>query len=936
MVCQNQINQLKFRSILYLFFLALSVHQTATAQSNLVIKGTIRDKKSGEKLIGVTVGLKGSNKGTATDVDGAFSLKIESFPVTLVISYIGYEKYEIVVGNNSKSIDIKISESAKSLSEVQVTDSRITERQKQAPLTVETMDAMAIKQTPASNFYEGLSHLKGVDIMSASIGFKVINTRGFNSTSPVRSLQLIDGVDNQSPGLNFSLGNFLGASELDVQKVDLIVGASSAYYGPSAFNGVINMETKSPFLYPGLSASVKVGERNLMETAVRWAEVFKNKKGEEKFAYKINIFYMQATEWQAANTNPTSQSPTGKNNPGGYDAVNTYGDEYVNPRFYQSPNLSYLGYGYTMRTGYKETDLVNYDTKNLKAGTAFHYKIDKENELIYTFNFGTGTTIYQGDDRFALKDILFLQNKIELRKQGKYFIRFYSTNEDAGKSYDIYSAGVLLQNAAKSDNDWGLDYNNYWSQYIGDYNSGRISTIRPPIGVVPNSQYVAYADSFIRATYPDSLALYHQLARNYANSVGKNGSNIERFQPGTARFDSALNSIVSLTNQQGGSRFIDKSALYHVAGEYQFSFYHFDFKTGGNFRLYAPYSKGTIFLDTAQRIYNREFGVYLGIEKKLMADKLKINFTNRIDKNENFNYLWSPAATFVFVQKEHVFRASVSSALRNPTLSDQYINLNVGRATLLGNLHGFDSLVTTTSLVNALNYGRSNLQYFNVDAVKPEQVQTIELGYRTTIQKKLFFDISFYHSWYQHFIGYKIGAKVDWPELSPFLNTVNVYRVATNSKDQVTTMGFTIGINYFYKKYLGFSFNHSYNALDRHGSTDDLIPAFNTPMNKFNIGINGRDFPLVLFGKKIEHLSYGVNYKWVQGFLFEGSPQFTGDVATYDMVDAQVSKAVPKIHCTFKLGANNLLNNMVYQVYGGPLVGRLAYFSILLELDVKK
>ncbi|MEI6595845.1 MAG: carboxypeptidase-like regulatory domain-containing protein [Bacteroidota bacterium] len=930
---------MKIRSFLFLFILFSSINQIAFAQNNLVINGVVRDKKSGERLVGVTVGVKGSIKGAITDFDGTFSLKAVSFPVTIIISYMGFEKLEMVVTNSSKALDIKITESSRNLNEVQITDSRITERQKQAPLTVETMDAMAIKQTPAANFYEGLGHLKGVDLVSASIGFKVINTRGFNSTSPVRSLQLIDGVDNQSPGLNFSLGNFLGASELDVQKVDLVVGASSAYYGPGAFNGVINMETKSPFLYPGLSAQVKVGERNLTETAVRWAAVIKNKKGEEKFAYKINIFYMQASDWQTANTSPTSQSPVNKTNPGGYDAVNTYGDEFVNPRFYQSPNLSYLGYGYTLRDGYKESNLVNYDTKNLKAGTALHYKIDKENELIYSFNFGTGSTIYQGDDRFALKDILFFQNKIELKKQGKYFIRLYSTNEDAGKSYDIYNSGVLLQNAAKSDNDWGNDYSNYWSQNIGDYNSGRISTIRPPIGVVPNNQYVAYVDSFLRASYPDSLNLFHQLARNYANGIGKNGSNISRFEPGTARFDSALNAINSLTNRQGGSRFFDQSALYHVAGEYQFSFLKFDFKTGGNFRLYAPYSKGTIFLDTVdnQRIYNKEFGIYLGVEKKIFDEKLRIGVTNRVDKNQNFNYLWSPAATFVFVQKEHVFRLSVSSALRNPTLSDQYINLNVGRATLLGNLHGFDSLVTVSSLVTALNYGRDKMQFFNIDAVKPEQVQTIEMGYRTTIEKKFFLDISFYHSWYQNFIGYKIGAKVDWSNGNPFPNTTpTVYRVATNSKDEVTTTGFTVGINYFFKKQLGFSFNHSYNELDRHGSTDNLIPAFNTPTNKFNIGINGRDFSIKFFGKEIEHLSYGINYKWTEGFVFEGSPQFTGNVAGYDMIDAQVSKNIPNIHCTVKMGANNLLNNMVYQVYGGPLVGRLAYLSILLELDTRK
>jgi len=131
--------------------------------------------------------------------------------------------------------------------------------------------------------------LKGVDVTSASLGFKIINTRGFNSTSPVRSLQIIDGVDNQSPGLNFSLGNFLGSSELDLKKVEIIVGANSALYGPNAFNGVISMETKSPFDFPGFTAQVKGGDRDLSEVSFRYADIYKNKAGENKFGYKFNL-----------------------------------------------------------------------------------------------------------------------------------------------------------------------------------------------------------------------------------------------------------------------------------------------------------------------------------------------------------------------------------------------------------------------------------------------------------------------------------------------------------------------------------------------------------------------------------------------------------------------------------------------------------------------
>jgi iron complex outermembrane receptor protein len=139
--------------------------------------------------------------------------------------------------------------------------------------------------------------------------------------------------DNQSPGLNFSLGNFLGSSELDIQKVDLVVGASSAFYGPNAFNGVIAMETKNPFFNKGLAASVKVGERNLFETAVRFADVFKNKSGKPFMAYKLNFSYLRANDWVADNYDPITDA-TGNDifspalNPGGFNAVNVYGDEY--------------------------------------------------------------------------------------------------------------------------------------------------------------------------------------------------------------------------------------------------------------------------------------------------------------------------------------------------------------------------------------------------------------------------------------------------------------------------------------------------------------------------------------------------------------------------------------------------------------------------------
>ncbi|HMT28683.1 MAG TPA: carboxypeptidase-like regulatory domain-containing protein, partial [Bacteroidia bacterium] len=429
--------------ILYIILLT-----SATAHSQQILTGVVKDSKSGETLIGSNVVIKGTTYGAQTDLEGKFKIETsQPFPITLVISYIGYVQQEIVVSNSSP-LTIKLLNNEVNLKDVEVVGSRISEKQKEAPLTIESMDMIAIKETPAANFYEGLGQLKGVDMTSASIGFKVINTRGFNSTSPVRSLQIIDGVDNASPGLNFSLGNFLGASELDVSKVDLVVGASSAFYGPNAFNGVISMNTRSPFYNPGLEFAFKVGNRGLIENSIRFADVIKNKNGEEKFAYKLNIFYLSVNDWEANNLSATPQSRSTVDNPGGYDAVNIYGDEYQNGFDLSQNSKDYPGLGVIARRGYYEKDLVDYKTENLKLGTALHYKIRPETEVILASNFGTGSTIYQGDNRYSLKEIKFYQNRIEIRKQDKWFLRAYATNEDAGKSYDAFFTALLMQNSA--------------------------------------------------------------------------------------------------------------------------------------------------------------------------------------------------------------------------------------------------------------------------------------------------------------------------------------------------------------------------------------------------------------------------------------------------------------------------------------------------------
>lgn len=923
------------------------------------ISGKITNSNK-ESLIGAYITVPDIDGiGAISDENGSFKLNVNSFPVTLKVAYLGYDDNLVVVKSSNLKLAIIMKEAKENvLTGAVVKASRITEKQKEAPLTVESIGIKAIKDAPAASFYESLGNLKGVDVTAASLGFRVVNTRGFNSTSPVRSLQLIDGVDNQSPGLNFSLGNFLGASDIDIQRVNVIAGASSAFYGPNAFNGVISMETKSPFLFPGIMAEIKVGERQMGQVQFRIADYFSNENGEQKFGYKLTASYMQANDWEAENYQPTEDSDFDETNPGGYDAVNRYGDENYDDRLNPTGHLDYPGLGAFYRTGYREVDLVDYSTDNIKLNTALFYKINKETELEYAFNFSGGSTVYQGDNRYKLENIRFWQNKIELRNKGKYFLRAYSTNEDAGDTYDIVATGFELNNRAIDNNQWFTSYANRWRQpYSAGHKVKKLSGY-PTYSPAVHDNIFNWIDNFLNpflAQHQDSINAWHEDIRALNDKSG-GGIYSPRFLPGTAEFDSVFQNITTSLFTENGTRFFDQSALYHAQGEYIFTPSFGKITVGANGRLYRPNSRGTILKDTGDvTITNYEGGVYGGVEKRWLMDRVIANVTTRLDKNQNFDFLVSPATSLIYKYRtNHVFRTSFSSAIRNPTLADQYLYYDVGRARLLGNLNGYDSLIDIQSFTDysATTLQPDLLKYFNVDPIRPEQARTIEFGYKGNIlDQSLFIDAGYYFTSYTNFIGYNIGIDADIDPLTNFPTGVGVYRVAANAKSRVTTQGVAIGLNYYFKKY-ALGGNYSWNQLNKKGTDDPIIPAFNTPEHKFNISFSGEKLKLPFING--EHFGFGMNYKWIEGFVFEGSPQFTGAVPTYDMLDIQINYQVPSIKTTFKLGASNLLglmplfdaenentqrsvfNNLNYQVYGGPYVGRLIYFSVQTDLKFSK
>ena len=285
------------KTILPIFLLFLG----GISYSQTTISGTVVDD-SGQPIPGANILIVGTTTGTVTDFDGAFTLKANlNPPFTLQASSVGFESVSEQITTNNQTVNFILKEGT-SLDEVVISASRTPERIFESPVTVERLGLKEIKNTASVDFYDGLENLKGVDVNTNSLTFKSVNTRGFATFANNRFMQLVDGMDNSTPALNFPIGNLVGMIETDVQSVELLPGASSALYGANAFNGILFMRSKNPFDHAGISAYYKqgitsqkaAGDNQFADVGIRMAYKFS-----DKFAAKATLSYLKGTEWFA-------------------------------------------------------------------------------------------------------------------------------------------------------------------------------------------------------------------------------------------------------------------------------------------------------------------------------------------------------------------------------------------------------------------------------------------------------------------------------------------------------------------------------------------------------------------------------------------------------------------------------------------------------------
>lgn len=901
------------------------------------VTGTVTDVDTAEPIPGVNVKVLGKSIGTSTDFDGKFTLKVdEELPFSLEITSVGYDRQIIEVTQEDQELDIKIHESHTSLDEVVVSASRTPESIRESPVTIEKVGIREIKSTTSPSFYEGLENLKGLDVNRGSLTFNSVNTRGFATFSNERFVQLVDGMDNASPALNFVMGNLVGVNELDLQSVEVIPGAASALYGANAFNGILFMTTRSPFDTQGVSAYFRTGltmqkaagDNTFYDVGVRLAHAFS-----EKFAVKASLSYLKGTDWYSNDQNEYSNANTSVGEPDdvlafrsspAHDGINIYGDEVSLEA--NNTNLNEVGQSLealglipagssallpavnVARTGYLEQSFTDYNAESLKYDISLNYRPwASDFEIVFNTRGGYGSTIYQGTNRYQIKNFLLQQHKLEIRNKD-FFVRGYITTEDAGDSYDMRFTGINM--AKYRATEW-------FGAYAGGY-------LQAVLGGASDEQA-------------------HAAAR-----LGADSDESTTPKPGSDLFKQLFDEITSDGNLETGSKFIDKTKMYVGEGNYNFARLlddKWDLQVGGSYRQYSLNSQGTIFTDYDGPIDYSEYGAYVQAIKKLLDDRLKISASIRYDKNEFFDGNFSPRASITYAagdSRDHNFRGSFQTGFRNPTTQNLFIGLDAGRAILVGSSpDNLDRDLPNTPLtgrkVYANSYTRSSVDQFiatmdpsvlrNIETqvVQPEKIQSFDLGYRG-IFGKISLDVSGYYSKYKNFISNTVVVTpIDGEagQVSGILDlasgNVDAFQTYTNSKADISSYGGTIGLNTRIFNKLDVGLNYTMAKFDFDQASDpDFSAGFNTPENKWKVSIGS---PEVL-----GNLGFNLNVRWSDEYLWQ-STIANAVIPARTVADAQINYLVPKIKSMFKMGAANISGKEYQSAVGAPFIGTQFFVS---------
>ena len=924
------------RTILKIFMMLFCVFSYAQT----TVTGSVTDRNS-QPLSGATVVIVGTSTGVIADFDGNYSITSDmDTPFSLEASSVGFKAMSAEVSSSSTVNFVLEDDSA--LDEVVVSASRTPQRIFESPVTIERFGIKDIKNTASADFYDGLENLKGVDINVNSLTFKAINTRGFSTFANTRFVQLVDGMDNSAPALNFPLGNLLGMTETDVLSVELIPGASSALYGANAFNGILLMESKSPFDHQGISGQYKhgitsqdaAGDNEFRDLQVRWGHKFS-----DKVAMKVNFAYLRGTDW-IADSEVDKLGRVDENGVGltraahHHDGINIYGDEVatnINGVAQIMEGMGLLPAGgsalvpstVVTRTGYREVDLTDHVARSKKADWGLYWRPNADDlEVSYIGKIGTGETVYQGTNRYGIENFTMSQHKLEV-KNDNFTVRGYMTADKAGDSYDMNFTAININRMWKPDLNW-------FAEYVGGIVNGTLGG----------------------------------LTIDQAHALGRNTADTGRLMPGTQAYADAFESVITNPDLTTGAKFQDESKVYHT--DFNYNFGHMwdwmEVQVGGSYRNYELNSSGTIFTDYDGPINYGDMGLYTQMVKDMADDRLRVTIAARYDKAEFSDGAITPRVALAYTagkNKNHNIRVSYQTGYRNPTTQDLFIGLDVGIARLIGSSPdnpsryvrdyavsaagqalGVPASVTLTG-ESAFNNSFSAasvqamaatgnpglLQDSGVEYVKPEQMQSVEIGWRAKLSPTFIVDANVYKNAYQDFISTKAV-------ISPYYGVVGdnslsvlaiangdfeTYSAYTNTDAEIESWGATIGVRTKIFNDYDLSANYTKSVLQfDEEAYPDFSTNWNTPEDKWKVQFGNTNL--------FDNVGFNVAWRWFSDFYWEATFG-NGDVPSTHVIDAQINFTLPKWNSTIKIGGANIGGDEYFTAFGSGFIGTQYYIS---------
>ncbi|TXI34913.1 MAG: hypothetical protein E6Q58_00990 [Niabella sp.] len=895
------------------------------------VSGVVKNSETKITIPAVSVMVKNSNIGTYSNDRGAFHFSVgQKLPATLIISSTGFETKEVVVNKEGSLGEILLSPRSTLGEEVVVNASRMAQRKLTAPVTIEQLSKKDIQNSPQLNYMDALQGLRGVDVTVSSMGFTSVTTRGFNTSGNTNFTQIVDGMDNQAPGLNFPLGSVISPIQLDVDNIELLSGASSALYGSRGLNGTMVTTSKNPFKDQGLSLLITQGVNHIngkkygdpvkaspfYDWNLRWAQ-----KLSEKVAYKINFQYTKGSDWVATDSTDKSGKGNRYTNPN-YNGVNYYGGAtsvdlipFMQGALAMDPSLAPLiepflnanpSY-YVSRTGYPEYGYLDNNAYMFKGNAELRYKINPSLELIGSGTFGTGNIVYTNDTRYQINGFKVGQYRLELASKN-WFVRAYTTSENSGRTLLAGPTAQYLNEA------WKPSY---------DPNTG-------------DGWYPQYTMALLTALAGGSDL---QSANLTARAFADQGMPIQ----GSAVFNRLKDSIATRPISEGGTLFLDRSRLYNAEAQYNFSeaIKFMNLIAGVNYRLYRLNSKNTLFPDNDKPINVNEYSAYLQASKKVIQEKLNLSASFRWDKNSLFPTpkVTSRLSSVFEVDRNNYIRLSYQNAYSYPsniqalqhTMNGYNSYSSGGSIYLLNEKYHFNQNPPYT-LESVRKYQSTNdptqLKKFVYDGIKPQSVNAFELGYATVISKFIMFDVLGYYATWKNFIGYANVAN------SPGTNDVTafkdqskhvVYNIAFNGAKGVETYGYAASVSIDFMRNFRFKANYYSDHINNKNNTQ--VNNFNAPNYHINFDLGNSGF-----GKN-EAWSFNTTLRYKPGYYYVVTGGGgDGTVPASAVVDAQISYKLIKARSGIRLGGTNITNKYYSTGIANPKIGANYYITFAYNI----